>query len=196
MLLKIRERGFWLAAAPGAATALGLALALFSDRLKNSPFTAGTGPYERDLHPLSILHEVFRYAEGALNPLTIAVLVVAGWLAFRSPDRRGLWLAAPICVALAVLAWVPIALIPSHYSAGYSWSGAYILFMPVLLIGGLRRPGIEGLISVAVILVAAALSPLLFLDRYRVPENLWTLGQETDAEKPTQFIGASGSKIA
>ena len=188
MLLKIRERGFWLAAAPGAATALGLALALFTDRLKNSPFTAGTGPYERDLHPLSILHEVFRYGEGALNPLTIAVLAVAGWLAFRSFDRRGLWLAAPICVALAVLAWVPIALIPAHYSAGYSWSGAYILFMPVLLIGGLRRPNIEGLISAAVILVAAVLSPLLFLDRYRHPENLWTLGQETEQKNQLEAL--------
>ena len=40
LLFKVRERGFWLAAAPGAATALGLALALLSDRLKNSPFTA------------------------------------------------------------------------------------------------------------------------------------------------------------
>jgi hypothetical protein len=180
MLLKIRERGFWLAAAPGAATALGLVLALLTDRLKNSPFTAGTGAYERDLHPLSILHEVLLYAQGALNPLTIALLAVAGWLAFRSFDRRGLWLAVPICVGLAVLAWVPIALIPAHYSAGYSWSGAYILFMPVLLIGGLRRPGIEGVASVAVILVAAALSPLLFLDRYRLPENLWTVSLETE----------------
>ena len=195
LLFKVRERGFWLAAAPGAATALGLALALLSDRLKSSPFTAGSGAYQTDLHPLSILHETLRYAEGAVNPLSVAVLAAAGWLAFRSLDRRALWLAVPICVATAALAWVPNALIPRHYSSGYSWSGAYILFLPVLLVAGSRRRNIESMISVAAILVFAALSPLLFLYEYRSAENLWMLEQEATQRNQIKALADLETKL-
>jgi hypothetical protein len=188
LLLEIRKRGFWLAAAPGAATALGLALSLLADRLKDSPFTAQSGPYQTDLHPLSILRELLRYAEGAVNPLTVAVVAVAGWLAFRSLDRRSLWLAVPICAALAVLAWVPNALMPGHHYSGYSWSGACILFLPVLLIAGTSHRKREAGIVVAGILVAAALSPLLFREEYRIPENLWSLAQEANQRNQIEAL--------
>jgi tetratricopeptide (TPR) repeat protein len=94
----------------------------------------------------------------------------------------------PICAVAAMLAWVPNALIPAHYSSGYAWSGAYILFLPVMLVAGQRRPGIEGRFSVAAILVAVALSPLLFREAYRSSDNNWMLALETMERNQLQAL--------
>ncbi|WP_421697801.1 hypothetical protein [Ancylobacter sp.] len=181
---------------PGLAlAAAALVAAVLSVRAK-SVFIGqgGGGAYRVDLSPLSVASEWWRYATTGVNAALIcalAILVLAAWWGRRLEGR-----ASPAWLALAAmgagaLAWVPNAALPDHFFVGYSWRGAYLFFLPILLLAGfVQRRWIWGMLAgaVAVILIA---NPVLnrsayasggwVLQQEAMLKNLWlSLGEEID----------------
>ena len=175
-----RKDGALRAAIPALAVGTTLALALLINAINGSSFTGAANyagsPYQIVLTPTSLLTQWGRYAVAGQNVLTISVLLLIALTTFvfmRASYQR--WLAV-LLPAAAALAWLPNATLPNHYYAGYSWSGAYLLFVPMLLVVPLWKCGrVARACSVAILILAVA-SPALFTNAYKT--NSWTLEQE------------------
>ncbi|WP_343655881.1 hypothetical protein [Paraburkholderia caribensis] len=111
-------------------------LAIVAEHLASSPFTSGVsagGPYQIVLSVSSISHEWLRYAVEGMNWLSLCVVlltaVTLGVLrGFASKEL--LWsVALPVAGALA---WLPNSLLPYHHFEAYSFSGAYLIYLPVV----------------------------------------------------------------
>jgi tetratricopeptide (TPR) repeat protein len=76
----------------------------------------------------------------------------------------------------AGFAWLPNALLPNHHFSGYSWNGAYILYLPIILIPVFWQSDVR-LRFLSVILISLAfISPILNKAEYL--KNNWLLIQE------------------
>lgn len=192
---------------PGLAlAAAALVAAVLSVRAKSVFIGQGdSGAYRVDLSPLSVASEWWRYATTGVNAALIcalAILVLAVWWDLRSEKRVSpAWLALA-AMGAGALAWVPNAALPDHFFVGYSWSGAYLFFLPILLLASLaQRRWIWRIVAgaVAVILIA---NPVLNRSAYAsggwvlqneaMLKNLWlSLGQEIDrlpADRPSRIL--------
>lgn len=192
---------------PGLAlAAAALGAALLSVRAKSVFIGQGGGnAYRVDLSPLSVASEWWRYATTGVNAALIcalAILLLATWW-----DRRSEKWASPAWLAVAAmgagaLAWVPNAALPDHFFVGYSWSGAYLFFLPILLLASLaQRRWVWRIVAgaVAVILIgnpvlnrAAYASGGWVLQQEAMLKNLWlTLEREIDrlpADRPSRIL--------
>jgi len=144
----------------GAATALGLALALLSDRLKRSPFTAGSGPIRRPSSPLDP-------AETLATPKARSILSASQWLGCsgvagvslpRTGARYGSRRADLRRHGRARLGTERAD--PRHYSPAIPGAVPISSSCRFLLVAGSSRRNIGSMISVAAVVVFAALSPL------------------------------------
>jgi len=76
----------------------------------------------------------------------------------------------------AFLAWVPNSILPNHYFIGYSISGSYLLFLPVLIIPMFWQENRKLRFFTFLIITLSILSPILNKNNYE--ENAWLLTQE------------------
>lgn len=136
-------------------------------------------PYRVDVSPASISHEWWRYASGALNIATLAALALMVSAEWRSgapfAKRRAVLMVS--CILAASVAWLPNAALPAHYFPGYSWNGAYLLFLPFLLSVPLFSSSWTGFARLLAVVAAVAASPIL--DQQSYAGDAWVLQQET-----------------
>jgi hypothetical protein len=165
---------------PLSAIFLALILSLTFDLATKSVFLGlAGGSYQTDFGPFSLAREWFRYAAGSLNLLSGTALILAALacLLFDSTKAKSNAVIAVFCILAGSAAWLPNATLPQHHFSGYSWSGAYLLFLPVVLVASAVR---RSVVSVVLILAISALifaSPIL--NRRKYEGNAWTLQQET-----------------
>jgi hypothetical protein len=125
---------------PSLIVAGALVLSLGYNVYVNSPFFSSSpqgGAYQFNLSPASIFGEWSRYAREGLNVEHLVVfmlIALACYYYIQRGDRRRVFYIFFGCVIAAICAWIPNALLPEHHFSGYSWNGASILFLPVLLI--------------------------------------------------------------
>jgi hypothetical protein len=147
-----------------------------------------TEPYYVNLTPASVFHELFLYASEGLNfPEAVVLAIVAFFVFFYStgPNKQLRFLFAA-CLGAAFFAWVPNALIPNHHNGGYSFSGAYLLFLPFLFIPILWRQKMISRYLIAALLIAALSSPLFNKKPYA--KQWWVLEQETTQRNILQAL--------
>jgi len=139
---------------------------------------AFNAPYKMILNPASVFGEWSRYAREGLNVLNLGMfllIVLTSYRYFRA-DSRKIILVLLSCLIGALLAWIPNSIFPNHHFGGYSCSGSYILFLPVILIAlFLQNNKQMYYMSMAVILLGIS-SPVLNKNEYL--RNDWYLEQE------------------
>lgn len=192
---------------PGLAlAAAALVTALLSVRAKSDFIGLGdSNAYRVDLSPLSVASEWWRYATTGVNAALVsalAILLLAAWC-----NRRSEKFTSPVWLALAAmgagaLAWVPNAALPGHFFVGYSWSGAYLFFLPILLLASLIQRRWAWRIVAGAVAVMLIANPVLnrsayasggwVLQQEAMLKNLWlSLGQEIDdlpADRPSRIL--------
>jgi hypothetical protein len=139
--------------------------------------TSTTDPYYINLRPSSILHEMLLYAKEGLNVLHFAILAISLLfiLFFRLPDKRAGYTLLG-CILAAVLSILPNALIPNHHNGGYSFNGAYLLYLPVIFIPILWNQKKSFRWLSFLLILSGLLSPLLNKKEYA--KQWWVLQQE------------------
>jgi hypothetical protein len=81
------------------------------------------------------------------------------------------------CLLAAFLSWVPNSLIPNHHHGGYSFNGAYLLYLPVIFIPIiLWRQSVIIRSLLVTLTIAALFSPLFSQKEYA--KQWWVLEQE------------------
>ncbi|MEO6315840.1 MAG: hypothetical protein ABIU63_02245 [Chitinophagaceae bacterium] len=145
--------------------------------LKN---TLATNPYYIKTTIPSIYNEMARYAGEGLNVaswLFIATSVFAGFLFVKYNNRSAGYLLAG-CIIAAFLSWIPNALIPNHHHGGYSFNGAYLLYLPVFSIPLIVQLRTVYLIPGYALLAFCLVSP--FLNAKEYAKQWWILEQESN----------------
>lgn len=108
-------------------------LVLVKDRLLGSPFVgvnAGDGSSYQVGGGLAVMAKTLWFYIGAMLPLWAWPLALMGlWMLWRTHGHY----AALIAVALAILAVAPMVAIPNNKVAMYSWFGATLLVLPLIL---------------------------------------------------------------
>jgi tetratricopeptide (TPR) repeat protein len=152
------------------------------------------GPYQTDFSPFSLAREWLRYAADSLNLLscTALVLAVLACLLFDATKGKSNAAIAVFCILAASAAWLPNATLPQHYFSGYSWNGAYLLFLPIVLVASTVRRSTASVGLALVITAAVFASPVL--NRRKYEGNAWTLQQEATQRNlltvlRTKFVG-------
>lgn len=182
-----RKKYLIRAGMPVLVVACALLVSLGYSALINSIFVTGSltshdSPYKVNLTPSSVFGEWSRYASEGLNLANIGILaIIALTLYFysRNGKRKAVYVFFG-CILAAFLAWIPNALLPNHHFSGYSWSGSYILFLPVLLLPMLvpefwQRNGWLRYFS-TILIFLFLLNPILNKAQYS--KNNWLLFQE------------------
>jgi len=140
--------------------------------------SAATDPYYINLTPASIIKEMALYAKEGLNVLhwiILAIIAVCGIMYFRTPEKRFSYLAIG-CILAAVLSWLPNALIPNHHNGGYSFNGAYLLYLPVVFMPVLMNQSKNLRRLTPVLMLAAFISP--YFNQKEYAKQWWVLQQE------------------
>ncbi|SKC81844.1 hypothetical protein SAMN05445504_3195 [Burkholderia sp. CF099] len=140
------------------------ALAIVAEHLASSPFTTGVsagGPYQIVLSLASISHEWLRYAVEGMNWLSLSVvlLTIITMGVFRGFNSKELLWSVAFPVAGA-LAWLPNSLLPFHHFEAYSFSGAYLIYLPVMCLALVMTAPV-GAICALIVAGAAVTSPVL-----------------------------------
>ena len=178
-----RKEGTIQAAIPAMLTGIALVAALAINSLNKSPFTGGSksadAPYHIVLSPSSVMGEWWRYLTDGLNPLTGAIVILGVCMSIIALRRKSPLAATMVALlpVAGVLSWLPTSLLPNHHYPGYSWNGAYIIFLPILSMNLLARKGWLLRTSIfSAMAIAAAYSPAYSAGAYK--KNDWTLLQE------------------
>lgn len=180
-----------VALAGAALVAAGLALRVKSAFIGQ----AGTDAYRVDLSPWSVASEWWQYASTGVNAAlacALAILLLAGWWDRRSQKGRPAFWMAFAAMGAGALAWVPNATLPYHFFVGYSWNGAYLFFLPILLLATFEQRRLAWRISAAAVAVLLLANPVLnraayasggwVLQNEAMLKNLWrSLGRQIDA---------------
>jgi hypothetical protein len=168
--------------APFLAIVSALVLVIIFNLIIKSVFikfqTNTTDPYYINLRPSSIFNEMILYAKEGLNFLHWIIVVIAGIFiltSFRSTDKRaGYTMLA--CVLAAFLSWLPNALIPNHHHGGYSFNGAYLLYLPVVFIPVIWNMKTNFKWLTITLILISIISP--FLNKKEYEKQWWVLLQE------------------
>ncbi|MFP3644414.1 tetratricopeptide repeat protein [Paraburkholderia sp. SIMBA_054] len=154
-------------------------LAILAEHFASSPFTSGGqvgGPYQIVVSVESISHEWMRYAAEGMNALSLAVVLLTAIAlgVFRGIKSNELLWAVALPVA-GTLAWLPNSLLPYHHFEAYSFSGAYLIYLPVtflaLLLAGWLR------IACAFVIAAVATGSPLFSAKAFADQNWIVMNQ-------------------
>ncbi|MFG1418748.1 acyltransferase [Xanthobacter sp. V0B-10] len=141
---------------------------------------AGGNAYQVDISPPSVLREWWSYASlGSSAALTasLVLLLAATWRLHRREGWRGPATLGLMAAAAGAAAWLPNSVLPNHFFAGYSWSGAYLLFLPILLLALIVRRQVLALGVATAAAVLLLLNPKLNRDAYA--GGSWVLIQES-----------------
>lgn len=134
--------------------------------------------YHIDISPLSLFKELARYSNEAITPILVLVLLLIIFQVYKQYQTR-VWLWGLLsCMAFALLAWLPNALLPYHHYEGYSFNGLYVCFIALFFILKLiqENVGSKKILWAAVIL--SLISPLTSIKKYQSARNTWVLSME------------------
>jgi peptidoglycan/LPS O-acetylase OafA/YrhL len=181
------------AALPFIMISAALVLAVVNNLLIKSifinPGAVANDPYHISLNPIIVLREFFLYAKESMNAANIGLIALLGYLFFKSrtDNKKALIYITFGCIAGAILSWVPNAILPNHHYKGYSFNGAYLLYVPLLLFPVLW---VGKNITRAVVITLMVLcfgSPLLNIAKYK--DNDWVLIQENTQRNLLNALG-------
>jgi hypothetical protein len=147
-------------------------------------------PYYVNLSLLSICNELYRYAGEGLNFINwmlIAMVLFLGFLHFRDRDKKVSYILIG-CFVAAFLSWIPNALIPNHHNGGYSFNGAYLLYLPLLSIPFLGTQGKFFQLLRIGLLISCIISPLFNKKEYS--KQWWVLEQENTQRNLLNSLGS------
>lgn len=178
---------------PFIGICIALGIAFLVNYINKSPFTNGAGSsYQINFSLLSIIAEWYRYASEGLNWLTLAALGLT--LYFVWNQARKLAILGIVCVGAGALAWLPNALLPEHHFIGYSWNGAYLLFLPIICLVSVYPNEKFNKYTCVAIVIMVTLTPLLHKKIYK--RNQWVLLQEDIQRNLLTSIAAESSKLS
>ncbi|MEO7523338.1 MAG: acyltransferase, partial [Ferruginibacter sp.] len=177
-----RKQSFLKAFLPGVSIAAALLVAMLISIFIKSVFVdlnaAKDSPYQISFNPWTILKEWSRYALEGVNIINLVMLLVLVYLLLkeRNTGTRALNFVIVGCIAGAALSWLPNALLPNHHYKGYSFNGAYLLYLPCLFLAALWTDKSIDNKVLTVMAVLCLFSPLLSISKYK--HNRWVLIQE------------------
>ncbi|MFG1403649.1 tetratricopeptide repeat protein [Xanthobacter sediminis] len=166
---------------PAAIMTTALVCALGLGIVGHSEFfgQADLNAYKVDLSPASVLREWRNYASRGLSislTASLALVLAATWWLHRRGGSRGPATLGLVAAGAGAAAWLPNSVLPNHFSPGYSWSGAYLLFLPILLLAVIMRKQTVALAVTTATAVLLLLNPKLTPNAYA--EGAWVLLQE------------------
>lgn len=136
-------------------------------------------PYYINRKPASIFREMCIYAREGLNILDWGIIVIIGFLVclrrYEKKDKKVFYIFWG-CILAALSSWLPNALIPNHHSGGYSFNGAYLIYLPIILTPLLWYNGPILRALVIAMLIAGITSPVFNQKEYA--KQWWVLEQE------------------
>lgn len=170
------------ALAPGVAVFIaGVVSALVNFKTKsvfvNLEAEAGSS-YQISIDPLSVLKELARYSSEGITPALILAFALIIFQIHKTYKDKLLTLGAGLCIAFALLAWIPNALLPNHHFEGYSFNGLYIAFLLLFFVLKMVQDKISFKPMLIVLLVLVAFSPLTSIKKYHGTRNTWVLAME------------------
>lgn len=168
--------------APFLVIVIALVLVMIFNLLIKSVFiklqTNTADPYYINIRPSSILHEMLLYAKEGLNFLHWIIIAISGIfiiISFRLSYKQAAYTLLA-CILAAFLSWLPNAVIPNHHNGGYSFNGAYLLYLPVVFIPVFwNLKSTFKWLTIALIL-ASIISP--FCNKKEYEKQWWVLYQE------------------
>lgn len=146
-----------------------------------NPDASAESPYHISLQPFVVLRQWLLYARESLNIANISIIsLLLAFLIFsyQKVAKKELLYIVIGCMIAAGLAWVPNAVLPNHHYKGYSFNGAYLFFLPLLLLPILWVEFNRKKVAVVLGLSLCFLSPLLDIPKYKDESNTWVLYQE------------------
>ncbi len=170
------------ALAPGVAVFIaGVVSALVNFKTKsvfvNLEAEAGSS-YQISIDPFSVLKELARYSSEGITPALILAFALIIFQIHKTYKDKLLTLGAGLCIAFALLAWIPNALLPNHHFEGYSFNGLYIAFLLLFFVLKMVQDNISFKPMLIVLLVLVAFSPLTSIKKYHGTRNTWVLAME------------------
>lgn len=168
--------------APGVAIFIaGVISALINFKTKSvfvNPEAEAGSSYHINIEPLSVFKELARYASEGIAPTLVLAFLLIIFQVHKSYKNRQLTFFACVCVAFALLAWLPNALLPNHHYEGYSFNGLYVCFLLLFFVLKMVQDKISFKPMLIGVLVLVVLSPLTSLKRYQGTRNTWVLAME------------------
>ncbi len=154
------------------------------------PNASAQSAYHISLSPLVIFQEWFRYAREALNIANIIIIILLGYLLIKARlnNKYEITLVFAGCILAAAVSWLPNAILPNHHYKGYSFNGAYLFYLPLLLLPmvwflpNLKKAAIA-------IAILCLISPLLNISKYKDGDNQWVLIQEDTQRNLLKDLG-------
>lgn len=140
----------------------------------------GMEAYRVDLSPWSVAGEWWRYASTGVNAALIcalAILLLAAWWGRRSQKGSAAFWMALAAMGAGALAWVPNSALPDHFFIGYSWNGAYLFFLPILLLATFEQRRLAWRLVAGAIAIGLLANPVL--NRAAYASGGWVLHNET-----------------
>ena len=167
---------------PGVAVLCGGIVSALVNFKTNSVFVnlgAEQGSaYHIDIGVFSLAKEMARYAKEGVTPLLVIVLGLVLFQIYKAYKNK-LWLSGFLfCLAFALLAWLPNALLPFHHYEGYSFNGLYICFAAIFFAVKIAQEQGQSKKIFWAIVIFALLSPLTSIKKYQGTRNTWVLSME------------------
>jgi hypothetical protein len=155
--------------------AAGLAANAYSMRNFLHLKTDVTSPYHVSLAPAAVARGFWFYASRLFHP--VGLVLIVGSLAVLYRKREQMIMAGALVVA-GVCALLPYSVLPNHLDSMYAWTGAALVFSPVLFFS--RPFNRQEIWRTAV--VYAGVAALAFLSirtsRAQYEEHRWNIEQE------------------
>lgn len=177
------KRSVVTAFAPGVAVFIAAVIAAVVNLRTKSVFVNLDADHGSDYHinldVLSVFKELGRYGREGITPLLVIALGLIAFFVYKHYKNRLLLAGFFICIAFAVLAWLPNALLPFHHYQGYSFNGLYICFAAVFFVAKMAQ---EQKISKRVfwsMIIVLLISPISSLKKYKDDRNQWVLAMES-----------------
>jgi hypothetical protein len=138
---KYKQKSFILSISPFVILFIISLIILFLNVKINSPFLTNFNSNQSYLISLdldSITTEFFRYAKSSLNIFSLLSLFLVFLFYYFHEDKKIPFYFSFTPILLWALAILPNSLIPNHHFLGYSWNGAYLIFLPILLLARVK----------------------------------------------------------
>jgi hypothetical protein len=177
-----RKQSIVNALAPGLVIGAAIVAVVIFNTTINSTFTnfknGASDAYYINLSPRSIIRELWHYFLEGTNAFTWLLVAVFAYLAITNLRvNKKLSFLIIGCLGATFFSWLPNSLIPNHHVSGYSFNGAYLLFLPVLYFPILfaQKPAFRW--ATIALLIMGFCSPGLNKKEYN--NCMWTLSMET-----------------
>ena len=146
-------------------------------------------PYQISLNPIIIFKEWIKYLFESLNFAIAAIILLIAYYLFnnRKENKKELMFIAVACLVAALIALLPNAVLPNHHFKGYSFNGAYILYLPLLTISIIKVTTKTKKYLLFVVTCFCIISYLFNISKYK--SNDWVIIQENTQRNLLRDIG-------